>query len=333
MSAYRLADVGLLVEHLRGQRKLFAPLEQAGECHWLPLVEGARFHIGSGSRPLYSPKQFFFAEEEPVYAFEGGRFVQRSPEIAPRALIGVQACDLAAIAYMDRFFAADAHYRARRTATLLVGVDCSAPCEHGFCHLMDAGPAVREGQADLVLCHDGGAYLLLVGSDDGAEALDGLTLEPADPGWPQRRDRSERQVRGGVEDCTHVTAGMVALDAGAIAAETWEALGVQCLACSGCTLSCPTCSCFAPRARRTAEGAEHTRVWDSCLFEGFQREASGAHPAASPGMRVERYWFHKFGAPFRQQYGRATCVGCGRCEAVCPGSVGVHSVMKRLVNP
>jgi sulfhydrogenase subunit beta (sulfur reductase) len=335
MKAFRLERTQLLVAHLAASREVYAPVGDLVESHWLRIdAQDAAAEIEPERRPLFSPKQFFFAERERLFRFEQGRFVEALPVVAPRALFGVHACDLAAIAYQDRFFEDDAHYRARRAATLLVGLDCRSACADGFCHVVDAGPAVRDGHADLVLQRsaDAGPWLLIAESEAGLAALEGMELEPADESWPAQRARAEQEVVAEFRDASHVVQGMARLHAGEVTADTWEQLGLRCVACSGCTTVCPTCSCFAPRASTDAAGVEHERVWDSCLLEGFQREASGAHPSASPGMRVERYWFHKFGEPFRERFGRHTCVGCGRCESACPGVIGVHSTLRRIAS-
>ena len=67
-------------------------------------------------------------------------------------------------------------------------------------------------------------------------------------------------------------------------------------------------------------------------MEGFQKEASGANPARAPGRRVARYWYHKFSGDIAQKMGRFGCVGCGRCDMTCPGSIGVHAVMEKVAH-
>src|SRR5690606_40178606 len=68
------------------------------------------------SSDLFSAKSFFFAERELLFRFDGGQFYSALPEAVPQVLFGVHACDLVAVAYQDRFFAADPHYQARRQA-------------------------------------------------------------------------------------------------------------------------------------------------------------------------------------------------------------------------
>jgi hypothetical protein len=101
---------------------------------------------------------------------------------------------------------------------------------------------------------------------------------------------------------------------------------------------CPTCSCYATYDRPLAPDDDDSpayqreRCWDSCLYEGFQREASGHNPSLSAGQRIERFWYHKFSNDFLPDFGRYGCVGCGRCEQTCIGVIGVHAVMRRLAS-
>jgi ferredoxin len=132
-----------------------------------------------------------------------------------------------------------------------------------------------------------------------------------------------------------VAAAIARIDAGAGAAPIvdgeWQALGRACFACTGCTAVCPTCSCFTIVDEPDgAGGGERARHWDSCLLEGFQREASGHHPAPRAGDRVRRFWQHKLSREFVAALGRRGCVGCGRCDPTCLGEIGALGVLRAL---
>src|SRR5690606_5862002 len=84
---------------------------------------------------------------------------------APRvALLGVRACDLAALAVQDRVFLGGRHpdpaYRARREALLLVAVDCAVPGGTCFCASMGTGPRASAGY-DLALTELTGPHRFL----------------------------------------------------------------------------------------------------------------------------------------------------------------------------
>jgi formate hydrogenlyase subunit 6/NADH:ubiquinone oxidoreductase subunit I len=338
MQAFELDRPERLRAHLAQYCSVYEvrPDGQGGE-HWQMVTPtDNREFRAEASTASFSAKSFFFAEREVLFRFEGGQFLSALPEVEPQVLFGVHACDLQAVAYQDRFFAHDPHYQARRQATLLVGVDCLESCAGGFCSTVHSGPQVRTGSADLILLprQDAAApWLLLVGSHAGEQAIEAMQLLPASADWEAERHANKLRVAQQQGDQADIVHGVALLNAGKVAQDTWERLGLQCLACSGCTSVCPTCSCFAPLDQPTDSGGmQRERVWDSCLYQGFQKETSGHNPGATAGSRVQRFWFHKFGDEINAPFEHYGCVGCGRCDRVCPGGIGVHGVMHRVAN-
>ncbi|TNE83896.1 MAG: hypothetical protein EP334_00270 [Gammaproteobacteria bacterium] len=289
-------------------------------------------NLAEPAPPLVSSKGHFFAERENLFVFDGQCFRETLPQVEPFVLFGVTSCDLTAIAYQDQFFARDPYYRARREQALLVGIDCVRPCEHGFCPSVEAGPGVDLQQADLVLhAREAGDWLLLVCSDKGREAILGLGLAEVDEKVLKERDSRIADCVAAFPDDQYLRRGIEAINADTVPDWQWQQLGIQCLGCSGCTSLCPTCSCYGNRDQEESDSTvTRQRFWDSCLYEGFQREASQHNPSEEAGERVRRFWTHKFGDDFVATFNRYGCVGCGRCEQTCPGVIGVHSVMRRI---
>jgi len=301
-------------------------------AEWTPVGPDASFewdHV----RPLASSKRFFFPPSETILAWRGddATAVEHAP--APFVLVGLHPCDLAAIAYQDRFFADDPWYQARRRQAILVGLDCAAACPGGFCREVGTGPfAHAPFDLDLTPLPDG-RVVIEAGSDAGAAVLAAAGVPPAplDADDLHAYEAARAAAEASFPPRPFVARAIARIDAGAVADAEWQALGPACFTCTGCTNLCPTCSCFTTVDEISDGGGRRVRVWDSCLLEGFQREASGHHPAPRPGDRVRRFWTHKLAAAFADGFdGRLGCVGCGRCDVTCPGSIGALPVLSAL---
>jgi sulfhydrogenase subunit beta (sulfur reductase) len=98
----------------------------------------------------------------------------------------------------------------------------------------------------------------------------------------------------------------------------WDDVAQRCLACTNCTLVCPTCFCSTTEDTTdlTGEHAYHDRRWDSC----FTLEFTHTGPASvrtSTRSRYRQWLTHKL-ATWVDQFDSSGCVGCGRCITWCP---------------
>jgi NAD(P)H-flavin reductase/formate hydrogenlyase subunit 6/NADH:ubiquinone oxidoreductase subunit I len=249
-----------------------------------------------------------------------------APAAVPKAFFGARACEIAALAIQDRILiagpVADMDYAARRQDNLIVAVECAVAGGTCFCTSMGTGPEVTGGY-DLSLSELDDGFLIRIGSGAGKRALDGLELEPATD--EQRRTAEEsvariRQQMGPPLPMDGVPERLVA----APNSPRWAEIAERCLACTNCTLVCPTCFCSSVTQRSDLDGeaAVAERKWDSCFTLDFARVAGGNFRT-----RVEdryRQWLtHKFGT-WWPQFGSSGCVGCGRCIAWCPVGIDVR---------
>ncbi len=295
-------------------------------------VTGAEPFDWQAPLPLTGAKRFFFPPRETLLRWRADAIEEAVAGLPQLALFGLRSCDLTAIAYQDRFFAADPWYVRRRERALLVGLNCLAACAGGFCRDVDAGPFAHAG-FDLNLTPLGDERVLIeLGTARGREAFAaaGVPATPCDGPAGAALAAAEARARASFPARPFIARAVERLNAHAIGDEEWQALGPACFACTGCTSLCPTCSCFTVVDETRAGGGERTRQWDSCLLEGFQREASGHHPSPRPGDRVRRFWYHKLSDDFVSDFGRVGCVGCGRCDVTCPGSIGALRVLGAL---
>jgi len=322
---------------LAARRVVLEPRSDDGAAEWRETAGVGAFEWTSAA-PLAGAKRWFFPARETVLRWDADGDAREEPvAAAPFALVGLRPCDLAAIAYQDRFFAEDARYQARRAAAFLVAVDCTRACAGGFCVEMGTGPFAPAGFDLALTALPDGRVVVTCGTAMGraliAEA--GVPGAPFDAAAARAFAETETAARASFPSRPYVARALARVNAvpgaGAVADDEWQALGPSCLACTGCTSLCPTCSCFTVVDEADgAGGGARVRVWDSCLLEGFQREASGHHPAPRPGDRVRRFWYHKLSRDFAGADGRLGCVACGRCDVGCPGSIGALAVMAAL---
>jgi sulfhydrogenase subunit beta (sulfur reductase) len=241
----------------------------------------------------------------------------------PLALIGARACDLAAVAIQDRILVedrfADPDYAARRRGAFIVAVQCGSAGGTCFCVSMGTGPRAAGG-FDLALTELLGGehrFVVEVGSDAGARVLARLVHRAAsDADVSAAADVVADTARhmGRRFDSTRIRELLF----GNLEHPRWDDVASRCLACTNCTLVCPTCFCarIDDTTNLAGDEAERTRAWDSCFTPGHSY-VHGGSVHASIKSRYRQWLTHKV-ASWIDQFGQSGCVGCGRCITWCP---------------
>lgn len=112
--------------------------------------------------------------------------------------------------------------------------------------------------------------------------------------------------------------------------EVWASVAERCLACSNCTMVCPTCFCVTISDASDLAGEVQRRVrWDSCFTPGFSEIHGGPH-RESIAARYRQWATHKL-STWWEQFGTAGCVGCGRCITWCPVGIDIVAETNRVI--
>lgn len=261
------------------------------------------------------------------------------------ALFGARSCDLSAIAVQDRVLMHSDHpdprYTARRADVFVVAVNCGRAGNLCFCASMGTGPRAERGY-DLALTEldavDDGAtleqaelrpnprgdhrFLVEIGSDAAAAVIAELRTRMAQADEVARALDISRQTAASMGRSLD-TAGLKERIQANLEHPRWDEVAQRCLACTNCTLVCPTCFCteVVDTTDLSGEVAERTKRWDSCFNLDFTHVHGGSVRTSIKG-RYRQWLSHKL-AGWYDQFGSSGCVGCGRCIAWCPVGIDI----------
>ena len=315
-----------------GEADFFAALDLLYQVR-LPvlLADGSRALGSPGDGPPAllggalpaKPTQAFFPHSGTVFSADARGM--HTPTAPPRPLlvVGFTPRDLECLGFIDRFFAdgmADDLYCRQRQGAVIAGVS-------GYCDQRGALLAPAGGGCDLEFVREGSLWLVVPYSEAGKAVASGL----AEGDFERELERLKRAAdalpddgRATIREASRLLREDLVPDG------FWAEIGERCIACTGCNLACPTCTCFGVQDWRYAQEVERSRMWDSCQLSGFMREASGHNPLGSEALRTRRRIHHKLAAD-PKRWGEISCFLCGRCDAVCPTGIGMLAVAREMV--
>ena len=300
------------------------------------LTEDTRdrvFHFNSSPD---SWKRFFFpasAEIGTATLTDVGWQFKTPKSPTPRfALLGVRACDLAAIAVQDKVFRdndyADAAYRRRRDAALIIAVNCATAASTCFCTSMGCGPQCDAG-FDLLMTEIQGGFIVESGSTRGIEMMQQLSLTDATSNQDKEAKGEIQTARDSITKRfdTHELHDLLL---GNLEHANWDDVAERCLSCTNCTMVCPTCFCSTVGEVSNLSNTEVSRVrrWDSCFNIDFSRTADGI-VRDDVRSRYRQWLTHKL-ATWEDQFDVSGCVGCGRCITWCPVGIDLTQEVAAL---
>ena len=301
----------------------------------------------SWKKYLFPPKTTLLSAERTE---SGWQFITRSADTTKFALLGVRACELAAMRIQDQVFLdgpyQDPLYRERREQLFVIAVNCTQAASTCFCTSMKTGPRCEKG-FDLALTEIDSGFLCEVGSERGREVLDVFVnlarrasegtsvvsntdndnvISPSiDDATPEQLRLAENARQQAVAQITkHMeTSDLPGLLLSNLDHPRWKDVGERCLSCTNCTMVCPTCFCSSVTEVRdlNMDRVERERTWDSC-FNPYFSYLGGSLVRNDTASRYRQWLTHKLDG-WHAQFGTSGCVGCGRCITWCPVGIDI----------
>ena len=242
------------------------------------------------------------------------------PKISDKGImLLMRSCDIHALKRLDQIYLnngpKDFYYERLREKAKIVLIGCPSTCKHGFCVSMGTNTT-----------EDYDMYLKLAGEEVSIECKD----EELDGYFA---DAAAKDVKPDFVTENNETVNLPKhLSNDSFKNPIWEEYGARCIQCGRCNFVCPTCTCFTMQDIYYQENknvGERRRVWASCQIDNYDTIAGGIKFRRTMGDRVRFKVMHKV-YDYEKRFGYPMCVGCGRCEEVCPEYISYISIVNRL---
>jgi len=314
------------IKTLKKEYRVFAPVLEEGkgkfaETDVVGYGEIDQFDdIVFDEKSYFSPKEIFYPIRETLFYFLNDKI--ETPEINEKpVIILVRPCDLNGIRRLDTIFLkngeqVDFYYLRRRKLVKFMMIECVEGFDTCFCVSMnsnvanDYDAAIRVGEDAITLKVVDDA--LNVGID-----AEEVKFEP--------EFIKENKVKVTIPDVDAVTKDT-------FNHEIWTEYTGRCISCGRCNTSCITCSCYTMQDVKLSNDkqiGERRRVWAGCHVDGFTNMAGGHSFRSEKGQRMRFKTMHKVN-DFHKRFGEHMCVGCGRCDDVCPEYISFSKCINKL---
>jgi anaerobic sulfite reductase subunit A len=268
----------------------------------------------------YSPKEVYLPMRETLFTFVNQDYVK--PDAPTRKkIIFLRACDIHAIKRTDQIYFdnkfSDVYYQEKRDLVKFVLVGCSHEYDNCTCVSYQSNKTDKYDMAinikdDIVQIDVKDDYFKIDADINIDVKIDYVSKNRIKVELPQNP---------------------VALES-VIDAPIWDEYSTRCVGCGACNFVCPTCTCFSMQDiyyTDNKEVGERRRVQASCMIDGFTNMAGG-HSFRDD--KKDRYRFkvmHKV-SDFKDRFGYNMCIGCGRCDDVCPELILFSKSVNKLTN-
>lgn len=303
-------------------------------------------------KPTESAKHVLFPRSEELLSFaykrppfgipEKGQPVDDTSEVmklevttpvnpAPTVVFGMLGCDAGSVTTFDPIYNGDkfkdVYYLKKREATVLIVRACNDVLSTCFCTWVGGDPA-NTLDGDVLATEIDGGWLLRPITERAEKVMGSKLLKDADLGMDDAATELHAAARKALGDALDLNGIDKALFALFADEAFWRAESAACLACGVCTYLCPTCHCFSITDEVAGRSGVRLRSWDTCMASLYTLEASGHNPRTQKAARLKNRVGHKFAYFIRNNDGRISCCGCGRCIKSCPSSVDIRKIVK-----
>lgn len=324
MARFNSEEAKGIFDALSEHYTIIAPVERPGSGRFSDTAlvsyrEAQSFEeIEFFKKTQLSAKSALLPIRQRMFSFRDDQ-IEEAGDAAGQAIIFLRSCDIHAIKVLDAHFLnsggyRDFYYQRLRQKVKLFLIECERPFENCFC------VSFKTNKTD-----DWAAFI--------RKREDGYEIQIKDKELAAYFPPNAEDIPGPrfVEQDNSPVKIPQEIDKSIFEAELWKEYTLRCIACGRCTLSCPTCSCFSVQdtlAEGDASGGRE-RLWSSCMVKRFSLLAGEHDFRIKEGDRLRYRILHKI-YDFKKRQGLNMCIGCGRCDDVCPEYISMSKSIEKI---
>lgn len=276
--------------------------------------------IEFNKKSQYSSKETILPITERLLYFTEDS-IQEVKEEEKGRIVFLRSCDLHGVKRIDEMYLKngyeDYYYKRRKEKIKFILMECNESFESCFC--VDMGTNKSDNYDAAVKVSDG--YILVKNKDEELENIFkniGVAAEVT----INNVEKTKIKVRVPNDNIPEDIKD----------AKFWEDYNTRCIKCGRCNFVCPTCTCNTMQDIYYSDNGkvgERRRVWASCMVDGYTDVAGGGNYRKTAGERMRFKVLHKM-RDYRKRNSYNMCVGCGRCEDICPEYISYIKSVEKL---
>ncbi len=314
------------LKKLEEQYKIYAPVNLKGKGTFsdTDLVRYSEINaieeIEFNKKSNFSPKEIILPITQTLFYFTEDSLIEPKVE-GKKILIFLRSCDIHAIKRLDQIYlkngSEDIYYKRLRDKVKFVLMECENSFENCFCVSMDSN---KTNEYDLFVKYKDGKVFVECKDESFNSYFQGMGEGVVEPIFV-----TSNEVEVAVSKN---------IDEKIFNSSIWKEYSGRCIACGRCNMVCGTCTCFTMQDifyKDNKNLGERRRVWASCHVDGYTDMAGGNSFRKDKGERMRFKVMHKV-YDFKKKFGYHMCVGCGRCDDVCPEYISFSNCVNKLNN-
>ena len=317
-----------VIADLSKNYRIFAPVRKEGAGRFTD-VDAVIYDYVCDSEKIeleaksdYASKEFLTPLSETLLYFTENEVKESDLDTRPVLVFG-RSCDINSLKrldqiYLDNGLAKDPFYKRRRDLVKYVLIGCGHSYDNCFCVSMESNK-----------CDDGYVFSIDLVEDNIQSNVPDKDFDKYfaqhcnDKKDVAPRYVKENEVKVAVPDSVPLSVITDAL---------WDEYTTRCINCGRCNYVCPTCTCYTMQDVFYSDNGkvgERRRVGASCMVDGYTDVAGGGQYRRKNGERIRFKVLHKI-SDFKKRFGYHMCVGCGRCDDICPEYISFSNIIGKV---